>query len=133
MRTIHALHDRDSILSMQFDQSVCNLGLGVLKTPPQSPQANVLCERLLGTLRRECLDFIIPPAESRLQHLLKDWVSHYNTSRPHMSLGPGISQPLASLPVPRQAHRHRLAEHLRRRARPILSGLHHDYQPEEAA
>jgi putative transposase len=127
------MQDRDRIFSTQFDQSVRNLGLRVLKTPPQSPQANALCERLLGTLRRECLDFIIPLTESHLRRLLKDWIPHYNTSRPHMTLGPGIPPPLTSLPMPRQAHRHRLPEHLRVRARPILGGLHHDYQLEEAA
>jgi putative transposase len=49
------LHDRDSIFSQQLDQSIRNLGLRVLKTPPQSPQANALCERLIGTLRQGML------------------------------------------------------------------------------
>jgi putative transposase len=88
---------------------------------------------LLGTLRRECLDFLIPLTEDHLRRLLQEWVPYYNTSRPHMSLGPGIPQPPASLPVPRQAHRHRLPEHLRVQAHPILGGLHHDYQLKEAA
>jgi putative transposase len=110
-----------------------HLGLRVLKTPVRRPQANALCERLLSTLRRECLDFIIPLTESHLRRLLKEWVSHYNTSRPHMSLGPGIPQPPVSLPVPRPAHRHQLLKHLRVRARLILGGLHHDYQLEEVA
>lgn len=127
------IHDRDSIFSQPLDQHRRHLGLRVLKTPVRRPQANALCERLLGTLRRECLDFIIPLTESHLQRLLKEWVPHDNTSRPHMSLGLGIPQPSASLPVLRQAHRHRLPEHLRVRARPILGGLHHDYQLEEAA
>jgi hypothetical protein len=51
------IHDRDRIFSQQLDQQVHHLGLRVLKTPVHSPQANALCERLLGTLRRECLDF----------------------------------------------------------------------------
>jgi putative transposase len=122
------LHDRDSIFSHQLDQSVGNLGLKVLKTPPQRPQANALCERLLGTLRRECLDFIIPLTESHLCGLLHEWISHYNAGRPHMSLGPGIPQPPASLPVPLHTHRHRLPAPLRVVARPILGGVHHEYQ-----
>jgi putative transposase len=93
------IHDRDSIFSQLLDQHIRHLGLRVLKTPVRSPQANALCERLLGTPRRECLDFIIPLTESHLRRLLKAWVPHYNTSRPHMSLGPGIPQPPASLPV----------------------------------
>lgn len=54
------IHDRDCIFSQALDQSIGNLGLRVLKTPPRAPQVNAICERLLGTLRRECLDFIIP-------------------------------------------------------------------------
>jgi putative transposase len=127
------LHDRDSIFSAQLDQGIRHLGLRVLKTPVRTPQANALCERLLGTLRRECLDFIIPLTEHYLRRLLQEWVFYYNTSRPHMALGPGMPQPPASLPVPRQAHRHRLPEHLRVQACPVLGGLHHDYKLKEAA
>jgi transposase InsO family protein len=50
------IHDRDGIFSQQLDQRVPHLGLRVLKTPACSPQANACCERLLGTLRRECLN-----------------------------------------------------------------------------
>src|SRR5262245_28130889 len=102
------LHDRDSIFSQQLDQTIRNLALRVLKTPPHSPQANALCERLIGTLRRECLDFLLPLAAYHLRHLLHAWVRHYNSGRPHMSLGPGIPQPPASLRVPLHGHRHRL-------------------------
>jgi transposase InsO family protein len=132
--TYHFLiHDRDSIFSQALDQHIQHLSLRVCKTPVRSPQANALCERLLGTLRRECLDFLIPLTESHLRCLLQEWVPHYNTSRPHMALGPGIPHPPPSLPVPRQAHRHQLPAHLRVRACPILGGLHHDYQLQEAA
>jgi putative transposase len=127
------IHDRDRSFSQALDQRIRHLGLHVLTTPVRSPQANTLCERLLGTLRREYLDFFIPLTESHLRHLLQVWVPYYNTSRPHTALGPGMPQPPASLPVPRQVHRHRLPEHLRVRARPILGGLHHDYQLEAAA
>ena len=60
------IHDRDSIFSRDLDQRVRHFGLRVLKTPPQSPQANAICERVLGTLRRECLDFMIPLTEYHL-------------------------------------------------------------------
>ena len=121
------VHDRDSIFSQSLDQRIRHLGLQVLKTPPQCPQANALCERLIGTLRRECFDFLIPLNASHLRQLLCEWVPHYNTTRPHMSLGPGIPQPPASLPVPLQAHRHQLPEHLPVVSQPILGGLHHAY------
>ncbi len=121
------IHDRDCIFSQQLDQRVQHLGLRVLKTPVRSPQANAFCERLLGTLRRECLDFVIPLTEHHLRHLLHEWATHYNTGRPHLSLGPGIPQPPTSMPAPRQAHRHRLPAHLHVVTRPILGGLHHEY------
>jgi transposase InsO family protein len=127
------IHDRDSIFSQQLDQRIRNLGLWVLKTPVRSPQANALCERLLGTLRRECLDFLIPLSERHLRRLLHTWVPHYNEGRPHMALGPGIPEPPSHLPVPLQAHRHRLPPYVWVRARPILGGLHHEYQLEELA
>jgi hypothetical protein len=59
------IHDRDSIFAQALDQHIRSLGLHVLRTPPHQPQANALCERLLGTLRRECLDFVILEALSR--------------------------------------------------------------------
>jgi putative transposase len=121
------IHDRDTIFSQHLDQRVRALGLRVLKIPPQSPQANAVCERFLGTLRRECLDFVIPLTEHQLQRLLQTWVAHYNEDRPHMSLGPGIPQPPTPVPVPLQARRHWLPPHRRIVSRSILGGLHHEY------
>jgi transposase InsO family protein len=125
------MHDRAAIFSQELDHSTRHLGLKLLKTPVRSPQANALCERLLGTLRRECLAFLIPLTEHHLQHLLHEWVLHYNKGRPHMALGPGIPQPPPQLPVPLQAYRHRIPEHQRVVAHPILGGLHHDYGLEQ--
>jgi putative transposase len=73
------IHDRDSIFSAEFDQELAQgFGLRVLRTPPQSPTANAYCERLAGTIRRECLDFLIPLNERHLRRLLHEWVGHYN-------------------------------------------------------
>jgi putative transposase len=127
------IHDRDSIFSQEFDQSIRHLGLSVLKTPVRSPQANALCERLLGTLRRECLDFMIPLTEHHLRRLLHEWVPHYNAGRPHISLAPGMPQPPVSLPVRPHIHPHRLPAHLHVVAHPILGGLHHEYRLEAKA
>jgi hypothetical protein len=63
------IHDRDSIFSTQVDQSVRNMGLHVLKTPMRMPVANAICERVIGTMRRECMDFIIPLRQASLRHL----------------------------------------------------------------
>jgi transposase InsO family protein len=127
------IHDRDTIFSRAVDQGVNRLGLHVVKTPARMPVANSICERVLGSLRRECLDFTIPLNEKHLYSILKEWVVHYNQGRPHMSLGPGIPKPIQTLPMPRQAHPHRMPAGQRVVARPVLGGLHHDYGLEKRA
>jgi transposase InsO family protein len=97
------IHDRDSIFSNKVDQGVRNMGLRVIKTPVRTPVANTICERVIGTLRRECLDFVIPLNQRHLYGILKEWVAHYNEGRPHMSLGPGIPQPRPGLSVSPQS------------------------------
>jgi transposase InsO family protein len=126
------IHDRDSIFSKELDNEVKAMGVRVLRTPVQAPQANSVCERFGGTLRRECLDFLIPFNERHLKRVLKTWIVHFNHARPHMSLGPGIP-PGSGLPIPESAHRHRIpAGHAVRRAA-ILGGLHHEYWLGEVA
>jgi putative transposase len=125
------LHDRDCIFSHQFDQGIHHLGLRVLKTPVRTPQANALCERLIGTLRRECLDFMILLTEHHLRRILQAWVPHYNAGRPHMSLGPGIPQMPLCQRIRLQTHRHCLPEHMQVIGWSILGGLHHEYTLEE--
>jgi transposase InsO family protein len=127
------IHDRDSIFSEQVDQGVRNMGPRVLKTPARTPVANCICERVIGTMRRECLDFMIPLNERHLYRILTEWVAHDNEGRPHMSLGPGIPHPPASLPALRPVRRHELAANQRVRARPVLGGLHHEYELNKAA
>jgi putative transposase len=127
------LHDRDSIFSAQLDQDIRHLGLQVLKTPVRTPQANALCERVIGTMRRECLDFVIPLNASHLYGILKEWVTHYNEGRPHMSLGPGIPRSISLFPVSRRPHRHRIAAGQRVVSRPVIGGLHHEYGLEKWA
>src|SRR5208282_4150252 len=121
------LHDRDAIFSPGFDTSVARLGLEVIKTPVRSPKANSLCERLIGTLRRECLDWIIALTEEHLRRTLMSWLPHYNRSRPHSSLGPGIPDPPPALPVQLQRHRHRFDQSTQIVAHSVLNGLHHEY------
>ncbi len=87
------IHDRDTIFSQELDVALRAMGVKVLKTPFRSPQANSHCERLIGSLRRDCLDFLIPINERHLKGILKDWKSHYCQARPHASLGPGLPEP----------------------------------------
>jgi putative transposase len=126
------IHDRDSIYTEGVDRTIGTLGLTVLKMPVLVPQANAYCERLIGTIRRECLDWVIPVTEQHLRRLLDEWIAHYNRGRPHAILGPGVPEPV-SAPIPEQADRHRLAVGHRILARPILGGLHHEYRLEVAA
>jgi transposase InsO family protein len=122
------IHDRDSIFSKALDNSIRNLRLRVLKTPYRTPQANALCERFIGTLRREFLDWMIPLSENHLRLLLRSWVAHYNGGRPHMSLGPGVPDPpSATLARLQSAPKHWLADGFHVTSHAILGGLHHEY------
>lgn len=126
------LHDRDSLYTPWLDAAVTAMGVRVLRTPVQAPQANAVCERLLGTLRRECLDYLIPFGEDHLRRMLRVWGTHYNRGRPHSSLGPGLPAPGVGLPAALIAG-HRLPRDFRVVARPILGGLHHEYGLEKLA
>jgi putative transposase len=123
----YLLHDRDAVFSAELDGSIQRLGLRVLKSPPRSPKANALCERVIGTLRRECLDWLIPLSEAHLRQVLKSWVAHYNRGRPHSALGPGVPDPPANSTVPLSPWRHRLDDFRSIHAKSILGGLHHEY------
>ena len=127
------IHDRDSIFSKRLDDTVSRMGLRVLRTPVRAPKANAYAERLIGTIRRECLDWLIPLSENHLRRILREWVHHYNEARPHASLGQGIPAPAQGLPVGLQEHRHYLPEGSRVVSAPILGGLHHEYRLEKAA
>jgi transposase InsO family protein len=126
------IHDRDRVFSQAVDAMLTSTGLAVLKTPVRSPQANAYCERLIGTIRRECLDWVIPLSEQHVRRVLHAWVAHYNRGRPHASLGPGIPEP-ASERIGEQSHRHQLPIDHRVTATPILGGLHHEYRLERVA
>jgi putative transposase len=124
----YLLHDRDSIFANHLDESIAKLGVKVLKSPPRCPKANAICERVIGTIRRECLDWLIPISESHLRSVLKSWVSHYNTGRPHMALGPGVPDPPCGLQNKIEPKsRRRFREDRVVRAHSILGGLHHEY------
>jgi transposase InsO family protein len=126
------IHDRDSIYSKELDASLKALGLTVLTTPYKSPQANSFCERLIGTARRECFDFMIPLNGAHIRQTLKSWTAHYNRGRPHSSLGPGTPDPSSTKAEP-QPQRHCIPKDCRIVATPILGGLHHEYRQEKVA
>ena len=126
------IHDRDSIFADRVDQTIMAMGLAVLTTPARSPQANAFCERLIGTIRRECLDWLIPLNEGHLRRVLRQWVLHYNGARPHTSLGPGIPDRSFTDLTPLSCG-HRIRDGHRVVGVPVLGGLHHEYRLEPVA
>ena len=124
------IHDHDSIYSEAFDGTIEAMGLTILKTPIRAPQANAFGERLIGTIRRECLDWVIPMGEEHLRSILREWVTNYNGGRPHASLGPGVPDGAALVPVSTAC---RIRDGHCVVAKPILGGLHHEYRFERAA
>jgi len=124
------VHDRDGIFAPAVDESVRLMSLQVLKTPARAPQANAYCERFIGTARRECLDWIIPLSERHLRLVLAEWISHYNSERPHSALGPGVpSEPTHQTAL--TGHRLPITHRVVASAR--LGGLHHHFLLEPVA
>jgi putative transposase len=124
----YLIHDRDRIFSKNLDDSIRALGVDALRSPVASPKANAICERVIGTIRRECLDWMIPVSEIHLRSILKAWVTHYNRGRPHSALGPGVPDPPKESAKPsRFESRHRLAAGVLVLAKSVLGGLHHEY------
>ncbi len=115
-----------------MDQALEGFGVRALKTPVRAPTANAFCERLVGTIRRECLDFLIPINQRHLRRILAEFVIHYNRGRPHSALGPGFPEP-AQDSVPASGHRHKLPAGQRVKSKPVLGGLHHEYRLEKEA
>jgi putative transposase len=126
------IHDRDTIYSDGVDHTLEAMGLAVLKTPARVPQANTFCERLIGTIRREWLDFVIPMTERHLRACLREWISHYNRGRPHASLGPGIPDGPLDGGIG-DSNGHQLPTGYRVAATAILNGLHYEYRFEKKA
>ena len=114
--------DRAGQFTGSFDAVFQADGIRILASPPQAPRANAICERIIGTLRRELLDRLLIVNEHHLRQVLTEYLQHYNAGRPHRALGE-----LA----PAQAHTRppqiNLAEH-RIRRKQVLGGLTHEYQ-----
>ena len=117
------IRDRGSNFTASFDAVFQAAGTRVLRTAVQAPRMNAICERLVGTLRREFLDRVLILGEAHLRAVLAEYQAHYNTARPHQ----GIAQR-----VPDGEHdRGRLAvsdlDHERIYRKPVLGGLINEY------
>jgi len=93
----------------------------VIHTPVEAPKANSICERFIGSVRRELLDHILILGERHLRRKVKEYVQYFNYVRPHQGLNGQIPIPSSPPPpvVPPLSQLRRI---------PILGGLHHDYQ-----
>src|SRR5262249_16961070 len=124
------IHDHDSIYSEAVDRTIAAMGVTIVKTPVRAPQANAFCERLIGTIRRECLDWVMPLSENHVRRILREWVAHYNRGRRHSSLGPGMPDGPV---IPPLLQEHRIPDGHRVVGKPVLGGLHHEYCLERIA
>ena len=82
----YLIRDRDCCYGGSFNPRAARLGIEAILTPVQAPRANAVAERLVGTLRRECLDHVIIINERQLRRVLWEYAAHYNEGRPHRSL-----------------------------------------------
>jgi putative transposase len=115
------VRDNDGKFTHAFDTVFNTEGIRVIQTPVRAPKANVVAERFVGTVRRECLDWLLIANRRHLQHVLREFVDHYNRHRPHRALGltlPGPDQPTRPLATPN-------ATAIRRHDR--LGGLIYEY------
>ena len=114
------IHDRDSIYGTWLRRRLKGFGTRCLVTPPRSPQANSFCERVIGSLRRDCLDNVIVLNDRHAERILREYVGNYH-GRPHRGLRMQAPTGARWLPPVRPTP----ASHVR--SRPILGGLHHEY------
>jgi putative transposase len=112
------LRDRDAIYGDEFVRRVGHLGIREVITAPRAPWQNPLVERLIGSIRRECLDHFLILNEAHLRRLLHSYVAYYNTTRPHQALD-------NHCPRPREVEPPALGRVM---ATPQVGGLHHRYQ-----
>ena len=116
------IRDRAGQFTSSFDAVFTAEGIRILASPPQAPRANAICERIIGTLRRELLDRVLIVNEHHLRRALTEYLRHYNAARPHRSLGQ-LTPAQAETQHPQTIN---LAEH-RIHRRQVLGGLTHEY------
>ena len=113
----YLLRDRDAVYGVVFSSRVQALGIREVKAAPRSPWQNPYVERLIGTLRRECLDHVVVLNETHLRRLLRDYLVYYHRVRTHLSLKKDSPEP-------------RPVEHPDQGGiveMPMVGGLHHQY------
>ena len=112
------IRDRDSKYSAPFDEVFRSEGIRIVKTPVRAPKANAIAERFVRTVRAECLDWLLIVNRRHLERVLRVFVDHYNTQRPHRGVGLRPPDPtnLGATPTVGEIRRH-----------DRLGGLIHEY------
>src|SRR5262245_38733701 len=111
----YIVRDRDCVYGNAFIRRLRAMGIRDRPTAPRSPWQNGCAERLIGSIRRDCLDHVVVFGEQHLRHLLKSYQKYYNEARTHLSLYKDAPIPRAVQAVGRML------------PMPILGGLHHQY------
>jgi len=111
----YLIRDRDGAYGEVFIRRLRSMGIRDRPTSPRSPWQNGFAERLIGSIRRECLDHVVVFGERHLRHVLLSYMNYYNETRTHLSLD-------KDSPLPRTVER---AGGIL--CRPVLGGLHHKY------
>lgn len=119
----YLLRDRDGIYGSVFQKRVGNMGITEVKTAPRSPWQNPYVERLIGSIRRECLDQVIVLNERHLKRILTEYLSYYHRYRTHLSLN-------MDCPETRPVQGMEMGNVI---AFPEVGGLHHHYERMKAA
>jgi putative transposase len=114
----YLLRDRDACYGKEFHEATGWLGIREVLTAPRSPWQNPYIERLIGTIRRKCLDHVIAPNEAGLRRILKFYLEYYERTRTHLSLD-------KDAPIPRRVQPPELGKVVEL---PEVGGLHHRYE-----
>jgi putative transposase len=118
-RPRYLIRNNDGKFGMAFAQVAAGSGIRVLRTPYRAPRANAVCERFMGSVRRECLDHLLVLGERQLSRMLREYVAYFTRARPHQGLGHALPEPSPGAQGGRDGPI---------RAVPVLGGLHHTYQ-----
>ncbi len=116
------IRDRDTKFTASFDAVFAADGIKIIKSPVRAPRANAICERVIGSLRRECLDRMLIFGSRHLETVLAEYVEHYNSHRPHRSLSQRAPS-APDMPPPRDD-----VDGARLRRTDCLAGLIHEYR-----
>jgi transposase InsO family protein len=117
----YLIRDRDDKFGSSFARVAATSDIKILKTPYHAPRANAICERFLGSVRRECLDHLLILQEKQLHRILCAYIHYFNQARPHQGIRQQIPERYGES-VPQDHQRGQIL------SLPILGGLHHDYR-----